>query len=262
MIITVSRFMEPKRDVAPQECEDSACVGDGLPYDETVETTQLRVAISDGASESMLARHWSRMLAERLVRDASDTASRFLRVLREAVVAWPDFVDKYVEDREANNKPIQWYEEPGLARGAYATALSLTLRDDTCDPTWHCVALGDCCLFLCRGGTLVAAYPLTSSDAFNSTPALAASRPVNEAAVAKHIACTAGDFRLGDIFFLATDALSAWLLREQEDGCNPWDTLRDMGTDAAPDFAEWVAVLRHFGRIKDDDTTLVRITTE
>jgi hypothetical protein len=70
-----------------------------------------------------------------------------------------------------------------------------------------------------------------------------------------------GDWRAEDAFYLATDALSAWFLADNEAGRRPWETLRDLGTADAPlSFADWVRMLRSRGVMRNDDVTLVRLT--
>ncbi len=244
------------------QCEDAVAVRDGFPDGEVIRTAELRVAISDGASEAMLAKDWSRMVTAHLVEQAGESQDDFLAGLQEAVESWPKFVDHYVARREVDGKPIQWYEEPGLARGAYATAMTLTLRDKSDRRTWNCVALGDCCMFHTRGQDLLLPYPVSRADDFNNSPALAHSRQPEPAVVADYVTESEGEYLLGDVFYLATDAIAAWILRRCEDGEQPWDALRDLGTEEMPDFPTWVAGLRGSCRLKDDDTTLVRIETQ
>ena len=206
----------------------------------------------------MLAKYWSQRLVEELTRLTVVDRRSYHRALKRAVDAWPSFLTAYLADREASGKPIQWYEEPGLARGAYATVLSLTLRGST-SMDWYCLATGDACVFQVRNGDLLAAHPLTCSGDFGTSPVLVPSRPVNWEAVKSKTQARAGTWEDGDLFLLATDALGAWFLAEVEQGAKPWDELRDLGTDEQPPFEEWVANQRDQGRLKDDDTTLVRI---
>lgn len=69
----------------------------------------LRVAIADGASESMLAGRWARLLA----RTACGYDPRALRhAVRRAARSWPVELAEYLADR-----PLAWWQAEKLARG-------------------------------------------------------------------------------------------------------------------------------------------------
>lgn len=253
----VSAFWEPKRD-SPRDSYEDAWSAGSTPLDVPVELPELRVAIADGASEAMLAKFWAQRLVRELTKVSVVDRRSYHRALRRAIDAWPLFLEGYVAEREASGKPIQWYEEPGLARGAYATTLSLRLRGDSA-MDWQCLASGDACVFQVRNGDLISAHPLSNSADFGSLPVLVPSRPLNwEAVKAKTQPCH-GRWEEGDLFLLTTDALGSWFLSEVERDGKPWDELRDLGTDEQPPFEDWVANQRALGALKDDDTTLVRI---
>src|SRR6202035_1577371 len=113
----------------------------------------LTMAIADGASESMLAGRWARRLVEVFgTNKSARTRSAFLGAYRAAVGGWDDEVAEYTKDREKRSFPIQWYEEPGLAKGAHATILTAEFRDGRRGrlPAWNATALGDSCLFQVR----------------------------------------------------------------------------------------------------------------
>jgi len=56
--------------------------------------------------------------------------------------------------------PIQWFEEPGLAKGAHATIIAVEFLDgeDETLPLWRAVAVGDSCLFQVRKERLCFAF--------------------------------------------------------------------------------------------------------
>jgi hypothetical protein len=85
------------------------------------------------------------------------------------------------------------------------------------------------------------------SDAANNGDGLAAAGA--QAAV--------GGCGRGTAFYLMTDALSCWFLRECEWGREPWRILNDLGTHEG--FAKLVGDLRAAGDMKNDDVTLLRI---
>ena len=224
----------------------------------------LRLSLADGASESLLASRWARLLVSCFgkIDSAATTASGFMAAYRHAATQWDEELAGYKADREARGAPIQWYEEPGLAKGAYATILAVEFGGDPegGSPAWTASSLGDSCIFQVRDESLCSSFPMSDASAFSFQPPLLPSRQADEAVLLRHVCLTAGDWQPGDSFYLATDALAAWFLREiEQDGC-PWEALRDLDTsDALLDFPDWVDQQRDQGRMQNDDTTLLRI---
>ena len=281
----VVRYLVPKRGLRPEQCEDAVVViPEREPADEIEE--QVVAVLCDGASESLLARDWAGLLADRLARrqPGGVPAAAGIRQTAAAVVsaadAWPEWLDGYVKRREAAGRPLAWYERPGLERGAYATLLAvaldppvhrtrvgdelMTLADavhSSVSPgwRWHASALGDTCLFHVRDERLLRAFPIEDSSAFGTNPALAASRNVDESVLARHIAVAEGWCESGDQLYLATDALAAWFLRAVEVGASPWTVLRDFAAADQEAFEAFVAEQRATGNLRDDDVAFVHI---
>lgn len=218
---------------------------------------RLRFAVADGASESMLSGLW----ADLLVRSWCKARRRRLpQIIEYAAAAWEVELAAYLEERERADRPVQWFEEPGLERGAHATLLGLAFTTSAGEHgSWAAVALGDSCLFHVRDGALVLAFPVTSSAAFDSAPPLVPSRPAEVARVVTAASTTEGDWRVGDAFYLATDAAAAWFLREHEEGRAPWEELDILPVEDHAAFAAWAKERRGDKRLRNDDTTLLRV---
>ena len=94
-----------------------------------------------------------------------------------------------LKEREKRSSPIQWYEEPGLAKGAHATILAAEFRDSRRGrtPAWNAAALGDSCLFQVRDESLYASFPMESSSSFTYQPPLLGSRGADEEALRRHV---------------------------------------------------------------------------
>src|SRR5207244_12238410 len=121
--------------------------------------------------------------------------------------------------------PIQRFEESGLDRGAFSTLLGLAFNSVThAHGSWTATALGDTCLFQVRDDALLAAFPLKHPDEFDNAPRLVPSRPDDLGRVLGALDAEAGDWRTGDTFSLATDAVAAWFLRDAHAGGRPWRT--------------------------------------
>lgn len=264
MLAHTSAFWVPKRGSSLQEYEDAFWIGPNGDAEGEIRQSSLTVAVADGASESLLAGRWARRLVAVIgtAKGATRTKRGFTAAYRAATFGWDEEVANYTAAREARGAPIQWYEEPGLARGAHATILAVEFSDarQGRPPMWRAVGLGDSCLFQVRDESLYASFPMTDASAFSYQPPLLASRGADDNVLRRHISLAANDWERGDGFYLATDALSAWFLRATEGEGRPWEPLRDLDTmDAKSDFAGWVNEQRDLGMMHNDDTTLVRI---
>ena len=219
---------------------------------------QLRVAVADGASESMLSGLW----ADLLVRSWCRAPRRWGldEVVAAAMGAWPGALDGYLAARAAEQRPIEWFEQPGLDRGAHATVLGLEVgRSPAGQGWWTAESLGDTCLFHVRGDDLVRAFPLEEAGAFGNTPKLVPTHRRQLDRVIASLDRAEGHCRDGDVLFLATDALAAWFLGAAEAGGAPWRTLGAIARDDAEGFTAWTLAERAAGTMRNDDVTLVRV---
>jgi hypothetical protein len=107
-----------------------------------------------------------------------------------------------------------------------------------------------------REDRLQRAFPVRRAADFNNRPTLIASRAPLSPKVKRRR--TRGTWKVNDVFLLMTDALAEWFLREAEDGGQPWERLGAVNTQDA--FVALVEELRNAQKLRNDDTTLVRIT--
>lgn len=262
MLANVATFAVAKRDSSMDECEDSFWVSPNASGE--VERESLRVVVTDGATESLLAGPWAAKLAASFGIAAGPTKSKsgFVSAYQTAVTDWGEELARYRSDREARDAPIQWFEEPGLAKGAYSTIIVVDFFEDSPSSAskWRAMAIGDSCLFQVRNERLHACFPIQDEAAFSYHPPLLSSRGTDSSVVARHLVKISGTWQQDDSFYVVTDALAAWFLRSVEAGDKPWSPLRDLDTvDFLVDFGTWVNARRDEGSLRDDDTTLVRI---
>lgn len=252
MHCAVSSFWLP-RDGSPAEHYEDAY----FPRRTGVQVgSRLRAAVSDGASESMLSGLW----AQTLVRTWCHSRRRAMNdVMAAAMSGWAAALAAYRTTREAEQRPIEWFEQPGLERGAHATLLGVELTRPGGEGRWSAVSLGDSCLFQVRGDRMVAAFPVADPAAFGNAPKLVPSLGRHLGRVVAHVERAEGTWDAGDVLYLATDALAAWFLGVTAGGGTPWRELDGMapGDDAA--FAAWAARQRSAGKLRNDDLTLVRL---
>ena len=261
MIAYASTFWVPKRGSSSQEYEDAWWVGPDGQGNGELHLKSFRVAVADGASSSMLAGRWARRLVEVFggARGAVRAKYEFVAAYRAAAHRWDAEVLDYINDREQRGVPIQWYEEPGLAKGAYATLLVVEISDvrGGHPARWKAAGIGDSCLFQVRGESLYTCFPMGNAAEFSYQPPLLPSRIAEDDVVRRNVCLCAKDWEPEDSFYIVTDALAAWFLRNWEAGGKPWVPLRDFNVDA--DFAAWVDQQRDLNELHNDDTTLVRI---
>ncbi|MEU8600084.1 hypothetical protein [Streptomyces parvulus] len=263
----------PKAGNTLKECEDAGLswFGDARADDEGRTVLPLYAAVSDGASESLLAGAW----AERLVADAVESMSLgrdwwdevdtfVIDLMERSAPRWEAYLEWYRAERDARGRPITWYEQPGLEKGAFATVLGAEVRatvpgNGRADWSWHAFALGDSCLFHVRDGVVRRAFPLEDVEGFGITPQLLGSRNHDTALVAERLQLAHGTLAPGDEVLLASDALAAWLLSPHHGHHAPGTVLATLAELGNEPFTEWVEDQRVRGLMRNDDVTLIRI---
>lgn len=267
-------FWIPKAGNAAAEYEDAYFIGkwkaqlvpQAAPQ-AAPQPSRIGIAIADGATEGMLSRQWANLLVRRFVRllpgpaELTDWVSATLHT-------WQKEKRNYLQQRERNNKPVQWYEEPGLEAGAFAALLGLVLTRSEGDHVesslqslnWNAVAVGDCFLVQVRDDACVCMFPFDESSALTNRPFLLSSNPLRNGDIAERFEFTKGEALRGDRFYLMTDALAGWFLRMWEQGAAPWRELDSFCRVSAPcDFANQIEELRAAREMRNDDVTLIRL---
>jgi hypothetical protein len=248
-------FWVPKAGNSPGEYEDAF-----WPRQTGFEgPSPVRLAVADGATETSFSGLWARLLVSsygrgRLAGDAvADELRRIRRVWSKAV----------------GQKPLPWYAEEKLRSGAFSSLAGLTLMppEDRAARLgrWQATAIGDSCLVQARGHDFVCSFPFSHSDEFDSRPRLVSSLESEDPddLAANDIS---GEWQAGDSFYLMTDALACWCLREVEAGERVFERLNEPQTPS--DFETFVTALRSTndpaGRplLKNDDVTLLRCVAD
>lgn len=254
----IDGFQVQKAGNDPKENEDAWCsTGRGEFVGQT-----LRAAVADGATEGILSGAWAHTLVRTFCRSPFDPIADVRLYLERAYRAWKRWRRLYVRRRATGSRPIQWYEEPGLASGAFSSILGLILEAPQGEALgkWRAVAAGDSCLVQVRGNKVVHRFPVERAEGFNNRPRLLCSHPSNDTDPGPSYVLKDGTWMVDDTFFLMTDALAHWLYREHEAGKASWAILRDFGTDMQRvPFSEWIQLMRNQGSMRNDDVTLLRI---
>jgi len=246
MSFEVRIFQTSKAGSKPEECEDA------LSFD-----PQGRLfAIADGATDSAFQRLWAGLLVKGFVSNPPDFSRPssvkewFGGWLKTQQEIWNNNIDW-------NNIPFHGYNKAKMT-GGLATFLGIYFFPDK--PIWKGIAFGDCNLFqyMSSGEYLYDWKPIDYSEQFGSNPVALSSISPKPELMLNHIAEIGDKYRKGDVFFLATDALAACLLKEIESSSNPIkDRLLTLKT---PDeFETLVNELRSEKKLKNDDTSLIII---
>lgn len=234
-------WQQPKRGEGAEVCEDAAA-GDAA---------RGCFAIADGAAESADAARWARLLVEEFVRDPVVKPGLWAKVVAGIQQRW-----QWEVDHASGRRP--WYAEAKRQQGAFATFLGLLFEETRWlgRKRWRALAVGDTCLFQVRNGRLLRALPVQRTEDFSNNPRLLGSSPQadNQLGVSH-----SGDWSSEDRFWLMTDALAEWFLREVEADGQPWETLaRFLAVTDIP-FAAWVDEQRDAKKMRNDDVTLLAV---
>lgn len=165
---------------------------------------RLRAAVADGATETVFAGTWARLLVEGFLTHGPALFLDGHDVLQTVRLGWQTAVRPLSDT-------LPWYVSAKIESGAFAAFLGLEIDDRG---AWQAVCIGDCELFHERNGTLLAAWPFAEASDFGYRPHLvssAAGDPLPEPSVLTGVAYP------GDHFLLATDAAAAYLLSRKED---------------------------------------------
>jgi len=214
-------------------------------------------AIADGTTDSAFQRLWADLLVKGFINHPPDFSKP------SKLKIW--FEEWLKTQQDLWDKNIQWdtLSWAGLNKakmtGGLATFLGVYFFPDK--PIWKGIAFGDCNLFQFRTFQLIRNLwdwrPLTYSEEFGSNPVTLSSINTKSELMFNRMAQIMGDYAKGDTFFLATDALSAWLLREIESNGTSWNQLLELKTQQ--EFETFINELRSNKKINNDDSSLITI---
>jgi hypothetical protein len=246
MRVSAQGFRASKLGNKDSEYEDAF-----YPREEIIsqERKRFNFAIADGATETSFSGIWAKQLVRAFCGGTLEefATSANLTPLRER---WQKIVTR---------RPLPWYAEEKIRSGAFAAIVGLALQDGSKGQgTWTALAVGDSCLFQLRNKKVLKSFPVKKSEDFNNSPQLLSSSNVEKVPASK----TTGRWIEGDTFYLMTDAVACWFMKEVEANTVPARELRDLGATGANSFEAWLKKLRDDHSIKNDDVTIVRIEIE
>ncbi|MDP9367293.1 MAG: protein phosphatase 2C domain-containing protein [Chloroflexota bacterium] len=246
-LIGVDAFQIQKRGNAQTECEDAYCYGDPT-------SKIFRAAVADGATEAIFSRRWAEMLVRHFV-DRPRWGKWNTEWLAEPGAAFRSNIDI---------SSLPWYAQEKAGRGAFATLLGISFNLRT--GRYWARSVGDSCCVVVDHREVRKIFPpyLATSAAFGSNPYLLGSNPsMNQRLDQPQIQFGERGSRIPigrSQFLLMTDAIACWFVAAIERHERPWLELDEIAQE--DDFGSFVASKRDAGVIRNDDTTLVRITIQ
>lgn len=215
---------------------------------------EFAVAIADGASESIFASDWAKMLTFSFARNSFLTIDSLQKRTKIIAKRWY---------KKVYSQSLPWFTEEKIRLGAFSTFLGVKFMADAENLDelghWSAIGIGDSCLFQVRNNELFHSFPISSSCQFSNSPILLSTNFNLNSRLWEEVKFNNNNICKKDIFILATDALSHWFLSLYEKKEKPWNILLKFLEIESPSkfFKEWVSDLRKDKKIKNDDITLL-----
>jgi len=242
--LEINHSLSAKLGNSQDECEDAIyCRSkDGNVY-------VVRAAIADGATTSIFSKEWANLLAKQFTQDSSTSIASLKANVETSAETWHKHIDSL---------SLPWHATAKAQQGAFASLLGVELRAKGSVGQWKAIAVGDSCLFHIRNNKILFSFPITRAELLTNNPTLLSSKlsANNEAWQAVQFA--KGRWQPEDQLLLATDGLSDWIIRQSENGLEPWKILANRDKE---NFPKWADEQRLAGKIKNDDLAFLLIKT-
>ena len=219
-------------------------------------TKNRRFAVADGVSQTAFPGDWARLLVKQFTTAPLESPG--------AVEDWTEPIQRLWRQKQ-DSKYLPWNVRIRLSEGASSTLVGLEIHqaEDGCSTIkWRTTAIGDSCLFQVHREELLVSFPMESVEEFGYVTAGMSTQKKDADYYSLHLQSKCGDCKPGDDFFLTTDALAEWIIRQttlpKAPKGWPWRKLRSMKT--YPQFIEWIQSLRSTGGLHDDDVALIRVS--
>lgn len=212
------------------------------------------LAVADGATESSFASEWAKMLTRAFVKKPFTTIETLQDRTKILSKRW---------ERIINEISLPWFAEEKARQGAFATILGLELNSSPNSShesgSWSAIAVGDTCLFQIRNENLICSFPISDASEFGNTPPLLSTNLARSSQLWEYVKTHSAEWKVGDVFLLATDAIACWFLYEHERDERPWNILLGFPEDPRPSksFKLWADNARRSSKLKNDDLTLL-----
>ncbi len=208
----------------------------------------IRVAISDGATESSWSGMWAQILTDAFVAGSlpADSADSFLAALPELSQLWRKETEPLLD--LANARAVRKRDQ-----GAWATFLGI--EANPIEGTWRAITVGDSCLLRNSGDSKakLLSWPVEKASDFDTTPPLVSTQ---EGSTPTPL-LQEGRLETGTHLWGATDALAKFLIQ--------WPGVlldRERFSEVADGLFEMLVPLQGGGVLKMDDLTLISLEVD
>lgn len=261
MYLKARKFRIAKANTPIQACED-ACAWD---------LSQGRFVVCDGATTSSYSAEWANLLANLFI------ASPPQNIAQADLHAWLARIQEQWSQEIPWDK-LDYFSQRKAQMGAYATLAGMCLEP----PAEFNGRLGwereeikvrisvveDSCSLLLRNDKIERSWPYITSSQFQGPPYAVASLPENNRRLAQYWKTEEIKAQPGDLFILATDAISQFLMRRFEQDPQGWQEARTWlhdllsipeTKDAESRFADFVEQMRSGRDLRNDDVAIILV---
>lgn len=243
-LFKIRSFHIPKMGLSEAECEDKNALSSN-------NSSSLRVAVADGATESLFSDVWADILVNSYVEKGTELLHtsglesanhKFVQKTSQLILEMPE--------------TRQWFMYEKLERGTHATLAAVEFSSSL--ETVKILTVGDSCVFWCYGNAdEVNMLPELSAEDFGSFPASICHRSETWQSLEQKIVNKEIAFQNTLQMVLCTDALACWLVTELKSKPSSWERLFQISDDGS--FTSFLETLREQNNIRNDDVTLVLI---
>ncbi|MCY3550838.1 MAG: protein phosphatase 2C domain-containing protein [Candidatus Poribacteria bacterium] len=246
-----NKFITHKKGGTLTDCQDAIELNEDIS----------RYAVADGATRSFYPKIW----AELLVKGFCEETTLSLESLEEKE-GWKEWINplrqkwlKQVTLRVQKTKRFIHIDRLSKLESAASTFIGLEI--DKTEAEWKAMIIGDSCLFHIGESGLKESYLIKKSEDFTNRPGIFTSFEKDNSDEPIFVA---GQTNHGDIFILATDALSKWIIQHKEIG-ELGDALKQLlCIDCWEQFNDFVEKAREAENIRlaNDDVAFMLISVE
>jgi len=235
-VTIIALYKDCKRGNQMNEYEDSFSISED----------SLKVSVADGATEASFSKEWSQILTKHYISNPIEIITN----------EWLNLAyDEFYKNIDIGRLP--WHAQNKIIeQGSYSTLTGISIDQEA--ESFTGIVIGDSCIFWIDNEGMHK-FPFRSEQEFNSRPYLINTLKQNNEEIEDeknqkilpYFKFSEGSTRI----YLATDALSCWIVSEDCKGNKPCEILD--GLDNEQEFVKFVDNLRDNGELKNDDVTLV-----
>lgn len=242
MIVKYSAFIVPHGGEGYNNCQDRFLINK--------DTCSFGVA--DGVSQSFSPSTWAEIVCNNFVNNPEDFISANDSKWKNQDKACFEFDSKIQQEQNELSDNQKFLLEVQKEKYEYAACTFVGLHMS--HNKWKAVCIGDSMLVACNNEKIIETVSTVKNSGFDNFPDYLSSNGKNNG----KIRVEENDFDSVTSMFIMTDALAEWLLTGSKE--NKISQLMSINTHE--DFVAFVEDERNYHRLKDDDTTLVKICFE